>query len=90
MLALAHSSFWPSALDCSLLRKCLLVSWGHGPNLLDNASSGLQDSALFGRLARPGILSRGDCAGEGLFVVTLVLVNLDKSSLHPTQTIDYL
>ena len=43
----------------------------HGPDLLNYAPPRLQDSSLPRRLARPWILPRGDCAGEGLFIVTL-------------------
>ena len=44
--------------------------------------------------ARPWILLQGDCAGRGTFCCHCkelgILVNLSKSSLTPTQTIDYL
>ena len=68
--------YWPSHLPVSgPLLWTVVCSTGiyscHGPDLLDHASSRLQDSALFGRLARLGILSRGDCVGEGLFAITL-------------------
>ena len=43
----------------------------HGPGLLDNASVRFQDPPLPRRLARPGILISGDCAGEGLSALAL-------------------
>ena len=42
-----------------------------GPSLLDHASVRVQDPPLPGRLARPGILLSGDCAGEGLSAVVV-------------------
>ena len=90
---------WPSALPIS---GSLLWSFirsasfhpCHGPDLLHYASFWLSDLALSRRLARPWILSSGDCVGERPFVMALQAtrgsVNLSKSSLTPTQTLDYL
>ena len=86
--------YWPSYLPVSgSLLWIVLCSAGpyscHGPDLLHYASPRLPDPLLSRRLASPWFFSRGD------FLLSLcdhlgVLVNLSKSSIHPTQTIDYL
>ena len=93
--------YWPSHLPVSgSLLWTVLCSAGlyscHGPDLLQYASPRLPDPPLSGRLASPWFFSRGDCPGKELLVISLlpsrstVLVNLSKSLLHPTQSIDYL
>ena len=68
--------YWPSHLPVSgSLLWIVFCSTGlyscHGPDLLHNAPPRLPDSPLYGRLACPWFLSRGDCLGEGLFVTTM-------------------
>ena len=69
------------------------VHAGHGPYFFCHAPIRFPNFALSGRLARPRILVSGHSAGEGLlwFCRELgVRVNLAKSSLDPSQTLDYL
>ena len=89
---------WPSDIPISdpLLRSVIRAAGFytcHSPNLLNYASLWIQDPTLYRRLARPWILSPGDCAGERLFVVTLRRTRSygqSLSSVMPTWTIDYL
>ena len=87
------------------LNRSVSVHTYHGSYLFHHASLRFQDPPLSGRLARPGILGSRDSAGEGLSPLALVrardfllwlcqelgiCVNLGKSSLTPSQTLDYL
>ena len=90
--------YWPPDIPVSgSLLWLVLRSAGfyacHGPNLLDYAPLWIQNFILSRRLARPRILSPGDGAAESLLSLCKelgVMVNDSKSSLTPTQTIDYL
>ena len=66
----------------------------HGPDFVDYASSRVPDPEVPRRLASPRVLVPGSGSGEGLFLWLCqelgVRVNLEKSSLTPTQTLDYL
>ena len=68
--------YWPSHLPVSgSLLWSVFCSAGiyscHGPDLLNYASPRFQDSPPSRRLARPWILPRGNCADNGLFIITL-------------------
>ena len=66
----------------------------HGTGLRDHASSRVPDSPVLGQMAGPCFHLSGDRAGEGLSPLALRpvrdRVNLPKSSLDPSQTMDYL
>ena len=69
--------YWPSDVPVSgsllwfVIRSAGFYAY-HGPNLLDNAPLWIQNFMFSRRLARPRILSPGDCVGERLFTVTLL------------------
>ena len=63
-LSVPRPLFWPFD-GSAAIHSC------HVPGLLDNASLRVQDPPLPGRLAHPGILVSGDCAGEGLSAVVV-------------------
>ena len=65
-----------------------------GPGLLHHASFWLPHSAVFSRLAGPWLFSIGDHSGEGLPSSPMCRPrhshNAAKSSLHPSQRLNYL
>ena len=68
VLVRTPTSFGPFALVCRLLRKHLLVSWPRSPQLCTIAAAGFFVTSTTGSSLD---LPRGDCAGEGLLIVTL-------------------